>query len=111
MMISTGLLSSLHAFAASASCTVSDVTVYSNRVHVRCTTRTVDQMPDGTRDIYYFAVPTSDAVLADRFMTVGMTALVSGRRFVVHYTSGDTSGTSFGCEAHDCRKATIFGIQ
>ncbi|MGM0656646.1 MAG: hypothetical protein ACQETR_15215 [Thermodesulfobacteriota bacterium] len=64
-------------------------------------------------NIFFFAVSTANAVWADRFLSVGMTALASGRRFIFHYTAGDTSGSAFGCLAlaSDCRKATGFGIE
>jgi hypothetical protein len=44
-------------------------------------------------------------------MTIGTTALVSGRRFIADFLSGDTSGAGFGCNANDCRRAAAFGIE
>ena len=81
--------------------------VYSNRVHTQCTTTTLD----GSTKIRYFAVPTTDAKLADRLLTIGTTTLVSGRRLIAGYTGGDTSGNSFGCLAKDCRKLVYFGME
>ncbi len=96
-----------HVQAASGTCLVKDVTVYNNRVHVRCTAA----VKDGSANIFFFAVSTSNAVWADRFLSAGMTALASGRRFIFHYTAGDTSGAAFDCLARDCRKAIAFGIE
>lgn len=95
------------ATAAEFRCTLRDVVVFGNRVHCQCTTTT----PDGSANIRYFAVPTTDAKLADRLLTIGTTALVSGRRFIAGYNSGDTSGNSFGCNSNDCRKLTYFGME
>jgi hypothetical protein len=93
--------------AATFRCTLKDVVVYGNRIHCQCTTTT----PDGSSNFRYFAVSTADAKLADRLMTIGTTTLVSGRRFIAGYTSGDVSGSSFGCNPADCRKLTSFGIE
>jgi hypothetical protein len=93
--------------AATFSCTLKDVVVYSNRIHCQCTTTT----PDGSSNIRYFAVSTADAKLADRLMTICTTILISGRRFIAGYTSGDVSGSSFGCGSSDCRKLNSFGIE
>jgi len=93
--------------AAEFRCTLGDVVVFGNRVHCQCTTTTAD----GSAKIRYFAVPTTDAKLADRLLTIGTTALVAGRRFIAGYNSGDTSGSSFGCNSNDCRKLTYFGME
>ena len=93
--------------AAEFRCTVRDVMVFGNRIHVQCTSTTTD----GTAAIRYFAVATTDAKLADRLLTVGTTALVSGRRFVAGFTNGDTSGSAIGCNVSDCRKLTYFGME
>jgi hypothetical protein len=95
------------AAAADARCTLRDVVVYTNRIHCQCTTTTTD----GSSVIRYFAVPTTDAKLADRLLTIGTTALVSGRRFIAGYNSGDVSGNAFGCKANDCRKLMYFGME
>lgn len=92
------------AFATDYTCTPSHVGVMGNRIHVRCTAATMD----GSSSIWYFAVPTSDAAYANRFLTTANTALVSGRNLVVRYTLGDTSGAAWGCLASDCR--SIWGF-
>ena len=88
-------------------CTLKGVAVYGNHIHCECTTTT----PDGSNTIRFFAVSTADAKLADRLLTIGTTALVSGRRFIAGFTNGDVSGNSFGCYAKDCRKLTYFGME
>jgi hypothetical protein len=91
-------------------CRLLDVAVYPERIHCQCTTTT----PDGTSNIRYFAVSTKDAKTADRLLTVCLTVLVSGRRFIADYTKGDVSGGGpggFNCAANDCRKLKIFGME
>lgn len=85
-------------------CKVKDVTVFSGRIHVRCTTMTA-------AGIYFFALPTSNSVQANRLLTIGSTALVSGRKFVAIYDPGDTSGAAWGCQASDCRALLGFAIE
>ena len=102
-----GLIVPATTWAAEYRCTLRDVMVFSNRVHAQCTTTTLD----GKTNVRYFAVPTSDAKLADRLLTIGTTTLVSGRRFIAGYTSGDVSGNSFGCLPKDCRTLKYFGIE
>ncbi len=94
------------AHAGTASCVPADVTVFNERIHVRCS----DKTTDGASAIYYFAVPTSDATRANRFMTMAMSALVSGRRLNINFTNG-ASGASYGCQVADCRPADSYGIQ
>jgi len=88
-------------------CTVRDVVVFKNRVHVQCTTTTLD----GRDSIRFFAVSTNNATVANRLMTIGTTALVASRWFIATYDSGDTSGDAFDCIHEDCRRLTAFGIE
>lgn len=85
-------------------CKVKDVTVFSNRIHVRCTTATVS-------GIYFFAVPTVDSVQANRLLTIGSTTLVAGRKFIATFHPDDTAGAAWGCQTNDCRPLVAFGIQ
>jgi len=80
-------------------CTPLEVSVFPERVHVRCTTA----VGDGGDSIIFWAVSTADADNANRFITLATTALVAGRDLVLGYTPGDTSGTVFGCGANNCR--------
>lgn len=86
------------------SCKVKDVTVFSNRIHVRCTSATAS-------GIFFFALPTSEATQANRLLTIGSTTLVSGRKFNAIFDPNDTSGTNWGCQSNDCRVLTGFGIE
>lgn len=95
------------ALASEFSCKPDEVTVWKNRVHVRCT----QTVKDGTDTIRYWAVPVSDAERANRFLSSGSTALVSGRSLYFSWTAGDKSGTSFGCLAKDCRTPNSFALR
>jgi hypothetical protein len=82
-------------------CVVADVSAFSNRVHVRCSN-------SETLHATYFAVPTASTSEAARFLTMGTTALTTGR--VLHIEAkiaawtGDGS-EDFGCLVKDCRRA------
>lgn len=89
------------------SCKLRDVTVFNNRIHVRCTTA-----PATMTALYFYALPTaSNTTQANRLLTLGSTALVANRKFIAHYGAGDTSGVEFGCQANDCRRLQAFGIE
>lgn len=74
---------------------------FANRIHVKCAA----SVAGGIR---WFAVDTTKADFASRFMSLVNTALVSGKTLSVYYDPADTSGTAFGCDAADCRK--VIGI-
>jgi hypothetical protein len=96
-----------NASAATFTCTPVDVLVATNRIHVKCSTAVLD----GSSSIRWFAVSaTADVPFANRFLTVGTTALVSGRNVMFTWTAGDTSGTAFGCAAADCRKVSMINL-
>lgn len=80
-------------------CTPVEVAVYEGRLHVRCSQGVVD----GSATIYFWAIPATKAQYANRFLSLGSTALVAGRKLAFLYTPGDTSGVSFNCQASDCR--------
>jgi hypothetical protein len=86
-------------------CTPVQVAVWvsSPRVHVRCAS--------STGGIRYFAVSTKDPSVAARVLTVLTAAQVAGRTLTITYNPADTSGTSIGCKASDCRliEAVSFG--
>jgi hypothetical protein len=94
--------------ALTVTCTVTEVLVFPERVHVRCATPTRD--PSTGEMIVFLAISTSDATFANRFLSVATSAIVSGRRFLGDFVSGDTSGADFGCGRADCRKIGFFGI-
>lgn len=83
----------------SPDCTPTEVAVYEGRLHVRCAAGVVD----GGATIYFWAIPATKAQYANRFLSLGSTALVAGRHLSFLYTPGDTSGAAFGCAASDCR--------
>ena len=91
------LSSATQAFAAFYTCNSVDVATYANRVHVRC-----DKAASG--GIVFFAVATANSAHAARILSVLMMAHLTTRKIVVEYNPNDTSGTSFGCLAHDCRR-------
>ncbi len=85
----------------SVTCTPAGVATFSNRVHVRCTTLA----PPG--NIRYFAACTSrDSTGASRYLSVFTTAFAMGKNLTIHYDPSDTSGTTCGCLASDCRVLT-----
>lgn len=80
-------------------CTVSEVGVFANRIHVRCT----KPAPGPFGDIWFFAVSTANSTTAARFLTMFNSALVENRRLTLQYDAFDSSGEQFGCRAVDCR--------
>lgn len=95
------------ALGSEFSCKPDEVTVWKNRVHVRCT----QTVKDGADAIRYWAVATSETERANRFLSSGSTALVSGRSLYFSWTAGDKSGTAFGCLAKDCRTPNSFALR
>lgn len=85
-------------------CTTSSVAVYNNRVDVQCTTAPTDDT-----SVYYFAVPTTDAGNAARYLSLFTTARITGKVIYLTYTAGDISGAAWGCQAGDCR--AISGVR
>jgi hypothetical protein len=79
-------------------CVPTAVATYQGRVHVRCAA----SVGGG---IIYFAVQTTDAAYAARFVSVASSALVAGRTLKVLYDPADLTGGSFGCATGDCRRA------
>ncbi len=65
---------------------------------------------DGADRIQFFAVSKADADLVKRFVYVVHTALTTGMVIQFHYTSGDVSGSAFGCESSDCRRPSAFAL-
>lgn len=87
-------------------CTPTEVAVYESRIHVRCE----EGVSDGSAMIYFWAVPTTKPEFANRFLSIGSTALVAGRYLVFLYTPGDTSGADFGC-LDACRNVYAIALQ
>ena len=98
------------ALADTFTCTPTEVMVYPKRIHVRCSKPAIS-MSSGTSRIWYFAVSTINADYANRFLSTGTTALVSGRKLSINFTGSNTSGTSIGCAYLNCRVPNYFGIK
>jgi hypothetical protein len=79
-----------------ARCTPISVESRANRVQVRCTT------DSGTAS---FAVPTTNAGTAQRFMDIALYALTNNKVVTIAYQPNDLSGPNFGCVMPSCRPA------
>jgi arabinogalactan endo-1,4-beta-galactosidase len=85
-------------------CTPASIGTFASRVHVRCSA----SVGGG---IVFFAVASSDTGFANRYMSLGSSALVAGRTLRIFYDPADTSGSTFGCGTSDCRKAQGIELQ
>lgn len=99
LVVVAGVCASTSVMATDFSCKPTEVAVFANRIHVRCS----EPALDGGDAIWFWAVSTVDAQHANRFLSTVATAFVSRRKLVLGFDPGDTSGASFGCLAHDCR--------
>jgi hypothetical protein len=79
-------------------CIPSSVAVFPTRIDVQCPTAPLDDT-----SVYYFAVPTTDAGNAARYLSLFTTARITGSSISLWYTPGDTSGAAWGCQATNCR--------
>jgi hypothetical protein len=86
--------SSEEAALAVHECSIQNVGVFDNRVHVRCW--------NGAGAVFYFAAPTSDAVRANRILSLLLTAQAAGKRLEVGYDPA-ANGSGFGCQVANCR--------
>jgi hypothetical protein len=91
-----------------ASCTPVNVAQIEERIHIQCE----QPVSVGAASIHFISLPTTggsdESQTAARFMAVGMTAIVTGKQVGFWFTAGDTSGSSYGCGADNCRKPTAF---
>ena len=87
------------ALAATTVCTPNATIADSNHVAVRCSNAT----PDGTAQIFYFAVASSSP-LADRFLRLATSAVLSGKTLFITFTSGSGANPP-GCGVNDCRQS------
>ena len=78
------------------SCQPVNVAVFSSRVHVKC----ASYVGNG---IIYFATSTQDPLQANLMLKTFTDALVGNHLLSILYDPSDTSGSSFGCQAKDCR--------
>jgi hypothetical protein len=84
-----------------AECKRAEIMVTTNRIHIRCAA--------DVNGIIFFGYPTSDTANVDRYLHL-LTDPYHGT-FNILYDPGDTSGTAFGCQAHNCRKILGMAIQ
>ena len=99
-----GIASEASAANQWSDCTPTAVATYSGRVHVRCSASV-------SGGIIYFAIATTDAPQAARFVSVASSALVAGRNLKVLFDPADVSGASFGCATNDCRRAQALELR
>ncbi len=110
-----GILTSLAGTAAAATynCLPAEIIEKPDHFRVECAKPSdfEDGYPrDGANRIQFFAVPKADANFAKRFVYMVQTALTTGLVVQFQYTSGDVSGSAFGCASHECRKPWAFGL-
>jgi hypothetical protein len=96
--LGVGIGSATSAGADIFDCNVATVAAFSDRTHVSCSPA------DGL--ISYFAVPASQRDLASRLLAVGLVAQVTGGGLNIYFDPADTSGSSVGCQAGNCRVIT-----
>jgi len=86
----------------------SDVGTINSRIFIHCN----PAAKDGSTAVAYFAVPTSgnddQANTATKLMEIGKSAMVLGKTVNVSFTSGDPSGSSYGCDPSNCRPPHAF---
>jgi hypothetical protein len=88
-------------------CTPTGVGVFSNRIHVRCST---GGAPGAA--ITYFAFCTqNDSALSARYLSTMTAAKATGKNLVMFYDQNDLSGTNCGCGTGDCRVITGLEMQ
>jgi len=86
------------------------VGLFNNRVHIFCTSTTPIAGAPALSGIYWFAYPTSpDSASASRFFSLLQSTKIIGGTVWVQVNPGDTSGTSFGCDAINCQR--IYGAE
>lgn len=81
-------------------CTISEVAVYDNRIHVRCTTA-----PAAYSAVYFFAASSSPANIenTNRYLILLNTAYALNKPVTLGFDSA-TSANPGGCLTSDCRK-------
>lgn len=89
---------------------VEHVAVFTSRVHVWCQSTTPVGSAPALSGISWFAIPTSpDSAAASRFLSLFQSSAISGRYVWLQINPTDTSGSSFGCAASDCRR--VYGAE
>ena len=85
--------------------------LFTGRLHIFCTsTSPVGGAPALDSAIFWFAFPTSpDSAAASRFMSLLQTSVITAKPVWLQVNPSDTTGSSFGCGAADCRR--IYGME
>jgi hypothetical protein len=86
-----------------ANCNPVEVTVFKNRLHIRCAA--------DSKGIAFFAVSLADAPFSDHVLRLALEALGSKKSLAIAYESDDFSGVKFGCLAKDCRAIQAITIR
>ena len=90
---------------------INHVAVFLDRVHIFCQSTTpVAGAPALDAAITWFTIPTTpDSAAASRFMSLLQTAVITAKPIWIFVDPADTSGSSFGCGAANCRK--MYGLE
>jgi hypothetical protein len=91
---------------ADANCQIVDVSVFTDRVHVRCNVNPAGaalMFQSGQSVIYYFAVANSSPY-ATSFLALATAAKQANKSLVITYRTAPGSNPP-GCAASDCRGA------
>lgn len=82
-------------------CTIANLAVFTNRIHVKCTTTVLV----GTDYVQYFSAPgdSANALSTNRFLMMLNTAYAMGKHVALYYIMDSTQNPT-GCNFWDCRK-------
>lgn len=91
-------------------CQVGEVSVLSNRIHVKCSTQYIagTDTKIALQIIRYFALPIGSTL--ERFEAERLSLLATrtpSGRLRVTFDANDTSATSYGCAKSDCRRPIV----
>lgn len=88
-------------------CTIADIGVHTNRIHVRCTTA-----PSGYTGIFWFASALDSATSAqsNRFLVLLNTAYALGKPATISFDT-DSAHNPPGCQTSDCRKLLSIDLE
>ena len=81
-------------------CTISNIAVFPDRIHVHCTTA----VTVGTNNVSYFVAPGDSAHMlsTNRYLVLLNTAYTLGKKVYVYYDPNSAHNPA-GCNAADCR--------
>jgi len=103
----TFIILTASANAAEFACQADEIVEFGARIHVRCANSY--ELASGD-DIRYIAIGKDDIAKANRFTSLGTTAVVSGYIFYVKMPEESDSNVP-GCQTNDCRTPSAFGIR